>query len=65
MDIPTVSTAISLSQVKQQAVMSVLKMTLHAAESNGEMLTAMFTETPKAAGNSIQPGLGTLLDTYA
>ena len=62
MDIAALSTALSQSQVKQQASLSVMKMAMNSAESNAVDLTEMLGQMNQKAPQAAHPHLGSQID---
>ena len=62
MDIAALSVLMSQGQVQQQAGVSVMKMAMNVAETQGNMMTALLGETAKSLEMSVQPHLGGSVD---
>ena len=62
MDIAALSVLMSQGQVQQQAGVSVMKMAMNVASTQGEMMTALLGETTKSLEMSVQPNLGATVD---
>ena len=62
MDIAALSVMMSQGQVQQQAGVSVMKMAMNVASTQGEMMTALLGETAKSLEMSVQPHLGGSVD---
>ena len=62
MDIAALSVMMSQGQVQQQAGVSVMKMAMNVASTQGEMMTALLDETAKSLELSVQPHLGGSVD---
>lgn len=64
MDIAAIASALSQAGIKQQASISVLKLAMNTAKTNGDLLTSLLSaaETTKLMEKSVQPNLGTSLD---
>lgn len=62
MEIAALSIALSQGQVQQQAGISVMKMAMNVAETKGNTIESLASETAKAMESSIQPNLGTMID---
>ena len=62
MDIAALSVMMSQGQVQQQAGVSVMKLAMNVASTQGEMMTALFGETAKSLELSVQPHLGGSVD---
>ena len=52
----------SQGQVQQQAGVSVMKMAMDVASSQGDMITSLLSETAKSLEMSVQPNLGATVD---
>ncbi|WP_088226819.1 YjfB family protein [Desulfosporosinus sp. FKB] len=65
MDIAAISSMLSQSNVQQQAGISVLKMAMGVAASNGNSLVSMLSEATKSMELSVQPNLGAKIDLQA
>ena len=52
----------SQGQVQQQAGVSVMKMAMDVASSQGDMMTSLLSETAKSLEMSVQPNLGATVD---
>jgi hypothetical protein len=61
MDIAALS-MMSLGQVQQKAGVSVMKLAMDTATTQGEMITALLGETAKNLELSVQPHLGSTVD---
>ncbi|GAB6086295.1 YjfB family protein [Alkaliphilus crotonatoxidans] len=64
MNIEALSTIQSMAQVKQAAAVSVLKMTMDQAQSQGLELIKALESTNKALEQSVHPHLGGSIDIY-
>ena len=62
MDIAALSVMMSRGQVQQQAGVSVMKLAMDTASTQGEMMTALLGETDKSMELSVQPHLGASVD---
>ena len=62
MDIAALSVMMSQGQVQQQAGVSVMKMAMNVASTQGEMMTARLGETAKSLEMSVQSHLGASVD---
>ena len=62
MDIGALSMMMSQGQVQQQAGVSVMKMAMNVASSQGDMMTSLLSETAKSLEMSVQPNLGATVD---
>ena len=62
MDIAALSVLMSQGQVQQQAGVSVMKMAMNVAETQGNMMTSLLGETAKILEMSVQPHLGGSVD---
>ena len=62
MDIAALSVMMSQGQVQQQAGVSVMKLAMDTASTQGEMMTALLGETAKSMELSVQPHLGGSVD---
>ena len=62
MDIAALSVMMSQGQVQQQAGVSVMKLAMDTASTQGEMMTALLGETDKSMELSVQPHLGASVD---
>ena len=62
MDIGALSMMMSQGQVQQQAGVSVMKMAMDVASSQGDMMTSLLSETAKSLEMSVQPNLGATVD---
>ena len=62
MDIAALSVMMNQGQVQQQAGVSVMKMAMNVASTQGEMMTALLGETAKSLEMSVQPHLGGSVD---
>ena len=62
MDIAALSVLMSQGQVQQQAGVSVMKMAMNVAETQGNMMTSLLDETAKSLEMSVQPHLGGSVD---
>jgi len=62
MDIAALSVMMSQGQVQQQAGVSVMKLAMNTASTQGEMMTALLNETTKSMELSVQPHLGASVD---
>lgn len=62
MDIAALSVIMSQGQVRQQADLSVLKLAMDVASTQGAMMTALLGETAKSLEMSVQPHLGGSVD---
>ena len=62
MDIAALSVMMSQGRVQQQAGVSVMKMAMNVASTQGEMMTALLGETAKSLEMSVQPHLGASVD---
>ena len=62
MDIAALSVMMSQGQVQQQAGVSVMKLAMNTASTQGEMMTALLNETTKSMELSVQPHLGGSVD---
>ena len=62
MDIAALSVLMSQGQVQQQAGVSVMKMAMNVAETQGNMMTDLLDETAKSLEMSVQPHLGGSVD---
>lgn len=65
MDIAAISTIMKQSQVQQAASVSVMRMAMNTAASNGEMFNQLADSTTKLLEQSVQPHLGANLDIRA
>ena len=52
----------SQGQVQQQAGVSVMKMAMDVASSQGDRMTSLLSETAKSLEMSVQPNLGGTVD---
>ena len=62
MDIAALSVMMSQGRVQQQAGVSVMKMAMNVAGTQGEMMTALLGETAKSLEMSVQPHFGGSVD---
>ena len=62
MDIAALSVLMSQGQVQQQAGVSVMKIAMDVASSQGDMMTSLLSETAKSLEMSVQPNLGATVD---
>ena len=62
MDIAALSVMMSQGQVQQQAGVSIMKLAMDTASTQGEMMTALLDETAKSMELSVQPHLGGSVD---
>ena len=62
MDIAALSVMMNQGQVQQQAGVSVMKMAMNVASTQGQMMTALLGETTKSMELSVQPHLGASVD---
>ena len=62
MDIAALSVMLSQGQVQQQAGVSVMKLAMNVASTQGEMMTALLGDTTKSLELSVQPHLGGSVD---
>ena len=62
MDIAALSVLMSQGQVQQQAGVSVMKLAMNVAETQGNMMTSLLDETAKSLEMSVQPHLGGSVD---
>lgn len=62
MDIAALSVLMSQGQVQQQAGVSVMKMAMNVAETQGNMMTDLLDKTAKSLEMSVQPHLGGSVD---
>ena len=62
MDIAALSVMMSQGQVQQQAGVSVMKMAMNTASTQGDMITSLLGETAKSLEMSVQPNLGGTVD---
>lgn len=62
MDVAAMSSIMSLAQVKQQASLSVTKMTMDVAKENAAMMTQMISDTARMMERSVTPHLGGSVD---
>lgn len=65
MDIAALSMVLNQGQVQQQAGLSVMKMAMGVAETNGNSIESLASETTKAMETFVQPNLGTMIDVSA
>lgn len=62
MDIAALSLLMSQGQVQQQAGVSVMKLAMNVASTQGDMMTSLLDETAKSLEMSVQPHLGGSVD---
>jgi hypothetical protein len=65
MDIAALSMMSSQGKVQQQAGVSIMKMAMNVAQTQGDQLATMVGETAKAMEMSVQPHLGASIDVQA
>lgn len=65
MDIAALSVSLSQGKVQQQVGLSVMKMAMDVAETKGNSIASLASETTKAMESSVQPNLGAMLDIQA
>lgn len=62
MDIPGLSSVMSLGKVQQQATISVTKLAMDSAQTKGDMVTELAASVSKPMEVSVQPNLGKNID---
>ena len=62
MDIAALSMMMSQGRVQQQAGVSVMKLAMDVASTQGNMMTSLIDETAKSLELSVQPHLGGSVD---
>lgn len=62
MDIAALSVMMSQGRVQQQAGVSVMKLAMDVASTQGNMMTSLIDETAKSLELSVQPHLGGSVD---
>ena len=62
MDIAALSVMMSQGRVQQQADVSVMKLAMDVASTQGNMMTSLIDETAKSLELSVQPHLGGSVD---
>ena len=65
MDIAAISVLMNQGQVQQQAGVSVMKLAMNAASTQGDMMNSLLGETTKSMELSVQPYLGASVDVRA
>lgn len=65
MDIAALSMMMSQGRVQQQASVSVMKLAMDVASTQGNMMTSLIDETAKNLELSVQPYLGGSVDVRA
>ncbi|WP_088189330.1 YjfB family protein [Desulfosporosinus sp. FKA] len=65
MDIAAMSSMLSQSNLQQQVGVSVMKMAMGIASTNGNSLVSMLSEATKSMELSVQPNLGAKIDIQA
>ncbi|KLU64549.1 hypothetical protein DEAC_c34950 [Desulfosporosinus acididurans] len=65
MDIAAMSSMLSQSNLQQQVGVSVMKMAMGVAATNGNSLVSMLSEATKSMELSVQPNLGAKIDIQA
>jgi hypothetical protein len=65
MDIAALSVLMNQGKVQQQAGVSVMKLAMNAAQTQGDQLASIAGETAKALEMSVQPHLGAAIDVRA
>ena len=62
MDIAAMSVLMNQAKVQQQAGVSVMKLAMDTASTQGDLLASLLNETAQGAALSVQPHLGSSVD---
>lgn len=65
MDIAATSILMNQGKVQQQAGLSVMKLAMNVAQTQGDMVTSLLGETAKSLEMAVQPHLGATVDIRA